>query len=87
MKLAGNDDTITLKAEEDPSHLTIIFENVKLDKKTEFNLNLITIDSEHLGIPETDYSSTIMLNSSEFSKMCKELHALSETGIFSRLII
>ena len=29
MKLAGNDDMITLRAEDDPSYLTIIFENRK----------------------------------------------------------
>jgi proliferating cell nuclear antigen len=79
MKLAGNDDVITLRAEDDPSHLQIIFENRKQEKRTEFNLNLITLDSEHLGIPETAYTSEIMMNSIEFSKLVKELHALSET--------
>jgi proliferating cell nuclear antigen len=79
MRLAGNDDIITLRAEDDPSYLSIIFENRKQEKKTEFNLNLITLDSEHLGIPETSYTSEIMMNSIEFSKLVKELHALSET--------
>ena len=79
MKLAGFDDEISLQAEEDPSFLKITFENKKQDKKTEFNLNLITLDSEHLGIPETNYSSEIVMNSTEFSKLIKELHALSET--------
>jgi proliferating cell nuclear antigen len=43
---------------------------------------LITLDSEHLGIPETEYTSEITMNSSEFSKLCKELYALSETVEF-----
>jgi proliferating cell nuclear antigen len=55
MKLADNSDTITLSADNDASQLTVLFENDKSQKSTEFKLNLITIDSEHLAIPETDY--------------------------------
>ena len=40
---------------------------------------MITLDSEHLGIPETNYTSEITMNSFDFSKLCKELHSLSET--------
>ena len=81
MKLGDNDDTITLKAEEDPSHLTIIFENEKKGRLTEFNINLIQIDSEHLSITDSEGGSTISMGSSEFSKICRELHALSETVV------
>lgn len=59
--------------------MKIIFENAKTERTTEFNLNLITIDSEHLAIPETDYQSVVTINSNEFSKICKELFSLSET--------
>jgi len=47
---------------------------------------LITLDSEHLGIPETSYTSEITMNSGEFTKLCRELGSLSETGKFHRLI-
>ena len=40
---------------------------------------MITLDVEHLSIPETDYSSLITINSNEFSKICKELQSLSES--------
>jgi proliferating cell nuclear antigen len=42
---------------------------------------LITIDSEHLGIPDTKYSSIISLNSGEFTRICRELFSLSETVV------
>lgn len=42
-------------------------------------MSLITIDSEHLGIPDTKYSSIIALNSGEFTRICRELFVLSET--------
>jgi proliferating cell nuclear antigen len=40
---------------------------------------LITLDVEHLSIPETEYSSLVTINSGEFSKICKELQSLSES--------
>ena len=79
LKLASNDDKITLRAEEEGSHLNITFENRRQEKRTEFQLNLITLDSEHLGIPETQYSSEVTMNAQDFQKLCKELHQLSET--------
>jgi len=79
MKLADNSDSITLQADQEATHLKIIFENAKNERRTEFNLNLITIDSEHLAIPETEYQSVVSINSNEFSKICKELFSLSET--------
>lgn len=79
MKLADNSDAITLSADQDATHLRIVFENAKTERTTEFNLNLITIDSEHLAIPETEYQSVVTINSNEYSKICKELFSLSET--------
>lgn len=54
---------------------------IEQKKTSEFSLSLITIDSEHLGIPDTKYSSIITINSSEFTRICRELFALSETVI------
>ena len=79
MKLADPSDSITLQCEQDPSVLKITFENPKTQRSTEFALNLITLDVEHLSIPETEYSSLITINSGEFSKICKELQSLSES--------
>lgn len=82
MKLVNQNDSITLKCEDEPTYLTIVCQNQKHDRTTQFNVNLITLDSEHLGIPETEYTSEITMNSGEFSKLCKELYALSETVEF-----
>ena len=79
MKLANNDDSITLEAENDASHLKITFENSKNGRSSEFNLNLITLDTENLAIPDTEYSAVVTINSGEYSKICKELYSLSET--------
>jgi proliferating cell nuclear antigen len=88
MKLAGNDDSITLKSEEDTSKLTIIFENPSIycvnifleqGKKTEFAMNLLTLDSEVLGIPDKDYQAKVTTNAGEFTKLCRELYQVAET--------
>jgi proliferating cell nuclear antigen len=42
---------------------------------------LITIDSEHLGIPDTQYGSVVTMSSSEFTRICRELYQLSETVV------
>jgi len=42
-------------------------------------MNLLTLDSEVLGIPETDYQAKIVMNSGEFTKLCRELYQVAET--------
>lgn len=79
MKLADPQDSITLSAEDSATHLKLMFENSKTMRTTEFVLNLINVDMEHLAIPETEYSSNISINSGEFTKICKELYSLDET--------
>lgn len=42
-------------------------------------MNLLTLDSEILGIPDTEYQSKVVMNASEFTKLCRELYQVSET--------
>ena len=42
-------------------------------------MSLITIDSEHLGIPDTQYSAMVTMSSNEFTRICRELYSLNET--------
>jgi len=51
-----------------------------VDQESSFNLNLMTLDSEGLNIPNTTYSSQVVLPSSDFARICKELSQLSENG-------
>lgn len=81
MKLASNEDAIVLRAEDDANVLTMIFEGTTESKVSEFNLNLITIDSEHLGIPDQDYSAVVKMSSGEFSRICRELTTITDTLI------
>lgn len=83
MRLVNASDSITLKcANAEPTSISIVCESTKQDRVTEFSLNLITLDSESLGIPETSYQSEISMVSNDFAKLCRELYALSETVTF-----
>lgn len=38
------------------------------------------IDSEQLGIPETDYSAVVRMPANEFQRICKDLSNIGDTG-------
>lgn len=38
------------------------------------------IDSEHLGIPDTEYSAVIKMPSAEFMRICRDLTSIGDTG-------
>lgn len=41
------------------------------------------IDSEHLGIPESEYDAIVRMPSSEFARICKDLSSIGDTGMIS----
>ncbi|CAD8206701.1 unnamed protein product [Paramecium pentaurelia] len=77
LKCSGNDDQITLRTqEEEPTTLSFTFESK--NRISEFQLNLMSLDQEQLGVPDTDYSSVIKMPSNEFTKICRELGNINE---------
>lgn len=78
LKMAKGDDTMTIRAEEDSSSLIIIFENKTTERFAEFNLNLLNLDTQALGIPDTEYPTYIKMSSAEFVNLCKDFTALSD---------
>ncbi|KAH9888233.1 proliferating cell nuclear antigen [Xylariomycetidae sp. FL2044] len=79
LRAAQNDDVLTLKAEDAPDSLSLIFESSSADRISEYDLKLMDIDQEHLGIPETEYAATITMPSAEFKRICTDLMAMSES--------
>jgi hypothetical protein len=47
-------------------------------------MKLMDIDSEHLGIPDTDYNAQVKMPSAEFQRICRDLSTLGDTGAPSR---
>ncbi|KAJ3126560.1 proliferating cell nuclear antigen [Nowakowskiella sp. JEL0407] len=79
VKSAGNEDVVTLKAEDDGDSLTVLFESQNNNKVAEYDLKLMDIDSEHLGIPDTEYECTVTMSSTEFQRTCRDLSNMGES--------
>ncbi|WWC98344.1 proliferating cell nuclear antigen (pcna) [Kwoniella sp. B9012] len=79
LKCAKDQDVVTLKAPDDADSLGLVFESPKEDRVGEYEMKLMDIDQEHLGIPDTQYDATITMSSSEFQRICRDLAALGES--------
>jgi proliferating cell nuclear antigen len=79
LKCAGNEDVVTLKSVEDTDALSMTFESPSQGRVSEFELKLMDIDSEHLGIPDTEYSCTVRMPSAEFQRIIRDLSVLGDT--------
>ncbi|KAL5178157.1 Proliferating cell nuclear antigen [Glycine soja] len=83
LKCAGNDDIITIKADDGSDTVTFMFESPTQDKISDFEMKLMDIDSEHLGIPEAEYHAIVKMPSSEFARICKDLSSIGDTVVIS----
>ncbi|XP_041994816.1 proliferating cell nuclear antigen-like [Salvia splendens] len=83
LKCAGNDDIITLKADDGSDTVTFVFESPTQDKISDFEMKLMDIDSEHLGLPEAEYHAIVRMPSVEFSRICKDLSSIGDTVAIS----
>ena len=79
LKCADNTDMVSMECEDEPQQLHFKFESQKQDKVSEFTLNLMQNDEDQLAIPETNYTSNVLLPASEFARIVRELSQLSET--------
>ncbi len=51
MKCAGNDDIITMSADDSGDTLTFKFDSPDSERQSEYEVKLQDIDQEHLAIP------------------------------------
>lgn len=79
LKCAANDDVITIHAEDNSDTVGFKFESPKNDKVAEYEMKLMDIDSEHLGIPDSSYEAVVKMSSSEFQRICRDLSTLGDS--------
>ncbi|RMJ22156.1 hypothetical protein PHISP_06973 [Aspergillus sp. HF37] len=79
LRAAQNEDILTLKAEDSPDAVNLMFESAEMDRLSEYDIKLMDIDQEHLAIPDTEYAATVEMPSGEFMRICRDLNALSES--------
>ena len=83
LKCASNNDTVTLRADDSADTISFVFEDEKSEKVSDFELKLMDIDGEFLGIPETDYNASITMPSAEFSKICRDLTIIGDSVVIA----
>jgi proliferating cell nuclear antigen PCNA len=63
LKCAANEDVVTMKAQDNADTVTFVFESPNQEKVSDYEMKLMNLDQEHLGIP---VSSCIYLNTLAF---------------------
>ena len=50
---------------------------------SDYEMKLMNLDQEHLGIPETDYAAVVKLPSGEFQRIIKDLSQFGESVVIA----
>ncbi|KAK7320287.1 hypothetical protein VNO77_29621 [Canavalia gladiata] len=77
LRCAGNDDIITVRAEDGTACLNLMFESPTQDKISDFEMNLMDIKSEHLEIKEK-YNAIVKMPSADFYRICRDLSSIGD---------
>lgn len=83
MKCAGEKDNITIKAHDNADTVIVMIESQNHEKVSDYEMKLINLDQEHLGIPDTQYSSTIRMPSAEFARIVRDLSQFGESMVIA----
>merc|ERR1719361_818931 len=83
LKCMTSKDSLQIQARDDGDIINFIFESQDQKRFSNFELKLNDIDQEQLGIPETVYSTTIKMPSTEFQRICRDLAAIGDTVTIS----
>ena len=60
-----------------------MFESPNQEKVSDYEMKLMNLDQEHLGILETDYTCIIKMPSGEFQRIVRDLSQLGESVVIS----
>lgn len=94
IKCAGNDDSITLKADDGGETINFVFESksnlalgcgswadvVDNERVSDYDLKLMDLDVECLGVDDIDADCSIVMPSEELQRVCRDLSNISESG-------
>jgi proliferating cell nuclear antigen len=79
MKCVGNDDSITIKSTGQGDVVTFHVKSSDDETASEFEVKLVEIEADQLGIPETSYSSVIKMPSAKFKKIIGDMGSMGDT--------
>eukprot|EP01024_Parvocaulis_polyphysoides_P018786 TRINITY_DN18359_c0_g1_i1.p1 TRINITY_DN18359_c0_g1~~TRINITY_DN18359_c0_g1_i1.p1 ORF type:complete len:265 (-),score=47.58 TRINITY_DN18359_c0_g1_i1:529-1323(-) len=78
LKCAEDNDSVTLRAQDEGSTIQFLFESPNQDRHVDFEMKLMEIDAEQLQVPEQEYKSTVKISASQFQKICRDLGAIGD---------
>ncbi|CCK72325.1 proliferating cell nuclear antigen KNAG_0J02460 [Huiozyma naganishii CBS 8797] len=79
LRCGNNSDTLTLIADDKPDSILLLFEDTQRERIAEYSLKLMDIDADFLKIEDLQYDTTLMMPSTEFSKVVKDLSQLTDS--------
>ncbi|GLB39354.1 hypothetical protein LshimejAT787_0605160 [Lyophyllum shimeji] len=79
LRCAKDDDECTIKAADEADVLNLVYEAKTSDRIAEYDMKLMDIDSDTLGIPDTEYDARVTMPSSEFTRIVRDLSLLGES--------
>mmetsp|Transcript_13080 Transcript_13080/g.11666 ORF Transcript_13080/g.11666 Transcript_13080/m.11666 type:complete len:303 (+) Transcript_13080:56-964(+) len=83
LKCMTSKDSLSIQHHDDGDIINFIFESNDQKRFSNFELKLNDIDQEQLGIPETEYATTIKMPSNDFQRICRDLAAIGDTVTIS----
>ncbi|KAI8866640.1 proliferating cell nuclear antigen [Ramicandelaber brevisporus] len=78
-KSCDNNDVVTIKAEDSSDVMTVTFESKNLDRISEYEVKLMSIDAENYGIGDLDYDCTLRLPASDYTRIVRDLGIVGDT--------
>jgi proliferating cell nuclear antigen len=79
LKIVEGGDTLTFRHESDSDAVTLTTESKDRAKKCEFQLKLLEIEAESMGIPDLEYKSHVTLSSQEFARIARDMAVFGDT--------
>ncbi|KIJ19650.1 hypothetical protein PAXINDRAFT_109109 [Paxillus involutus ATCC 200175] len=79
LKCAKDDDICVIKASDDADVLNLVYEAKNSDRIAEYDMKLMDIDAENLGIPDTEYDARVTMPAGEFTRIVRDMSLLGES--------
>jgi len=83
LKCMHQKDSLSISAQSEGDVVSFGFESPDQKRYSNFELKLNDIDQEQLGIPQTEYATTIKMPSAEFQRICRDLAQIGDTVTIS----
>eukprot|EP01071_Lankesteria_metandrocarpae_P012528 Lankesteria_metandrocarpae@DN6006_c0_g1_i1.p1 len=77
-KLCNQDDSVIIRHNNDSDSVSFVFEGAAEDRFSDFDLKLMNIESEHLGVPDAKFDAVVDLPSRHFSRICNDLSQFAD---------